>query len=162
VRKDVLKAALVCAIGAGIVLRGGGWFGWAFILIAAGQLVLAWRARDIPPTDPLFLADVDKSMELQKSDPAGADRVMDRAIDDADRREERHRADLLRRAMTDRQAAVELRNRLRYELKLMPAVRKKAEEMTLSSSARAGALKEIDRRADECRKQLAEVEQLIG
>jgi hypothetical protein len=64
--------------------------------------------------------------------------------------------------MTDRQAAVELGNRLRYELKLVPAVRQKAEQMTLSSSARAGALKEIDRRADECRKQLTEVEKLIG
>jgi hypothetical protein len=50
---------------------------------------------------------------LEKSDRAAADKLIERAISDADQREERELADLRRRASSDPQAAIELRNWLR-------------------------------------------------
>jgi hypothetical protein len=145
-----------------LLLSTGERFGWVFIFLGAASLAWRWHIGYVPPVDPLLDADVDKAMDLEKSDPATANKLLDRAVDDADRRGAQRRADLLRRAKTDRRAAVELRNRLRYELKLSPAIRRKAEEYTITASARTEALKQIDRQAADTQTQLIEVEQLLG
>lgn len=158
---DPLRSALAFAIGIAVIVMSGGWVGWVIVIVAAADLAIDWRIRAIPPVDPLLLADVDETMGMEKTDPAGADKLLDRALDDAEKRKEQLHADLFRRAKTDRRAAVELRNRLRYELKLAPGIRKKAEGWTTGSS-RVAALREIDRQTSETQKQLARVEQLLG
>jgi hypothetical protein len=158
--KDVLRNALVIAMGIFLLVVGQR-FGWVVVIVGAICLVWTWRVGYVPQTDPLLLADINRSMDLRKSDPAAADTLLGQAFDDANRRDAQRQADLLRRAKTDRRAATELRKWLRYEVELVPAVRKKAEEIAIGSAARLEALKEIDRRASDKREQLAEVEELL-
>jgi hypothetical protein len=77
---------------------------------------------------------------------------------DADRREERELADLRRRAVSDRRAAKELRNRLRGKLKSWQGGRRKAEKYAVNSPDGDAALKEIDRATSDIEQQLAQAE----
>jgi hypothetical protein len=160
-RKDFVRGAIAVAIGIGLFFIGGEWIGALIALFGLVDLGIAWRFRDLSPIDPVFNADVDDVVELEKSDPAAADNLLDRALADADRREERELTDLLRRASGDRRVAIELRNRLRGKLKIGQTARRKAEKWTLNSPDGAAVLKEMDRVAANTQQQLVQVEQYL-
>jgi hypothetical protein len=156
-RKNVFRVALLIPIGIALVLMGAR-IGWVITLIGAVLLVLEWRTRDDRPLDPVLNARIHEAMKLEKSDPTAAARLLDQAWTEADGREEQEFADLLRRAGSDREAAIELRSRLRGKLKIGQAARRKAEKHALDSPDGADVLKELDRRASDRELQLAQVE----
>jgi len=160
-QKHVVRAAIVVPLGIAIALLGGAWTGSAIALFGLVSLAIQWRFRDSRPIDPVLLADVDEVMKLEKSDPAAADQLLERALADADRREEQELADLRRRAISDPQVAFELRNRLRAKLKTGHAARRKAEKWALDSPSGAAVLKEMDLVATDTQRQLAQAEQLV-
>jgi hypothetical protein len=111
--------------------------------------------------DPILKASIDEVMKLEKSDPAAAARLLERAFKDFDRREEQELADLRRRAVNDRAAASELRSRLRGKLRLWQAARRRAEKQALNSPKGAADLEEINREAGNTQQRLAEAEQFL-
>lgn len=161
-RTTLVLVTLQAAIGFGIAILRPEWSVWVLVLAALLLLVMKWRERDAPPIDPVFLADVDEMMKLEKSDPAAAEKLLGRALDDSSRREERHLAVLRQHATGgDGRAALQLRNVLRHKLKTERAARLRAEKLTLDSPNRGALLKEMDRAANEIQQQLVEAEELL-
>jgi hypothetical protein len=157
-RKNFVLYTIAVLLGIALAIVGREWIGWVIALCGLAKLGIEWRFRDLPPIDPVLLADVDRMVELEKSDPAAADKLFDRAMGDADRREERELADLRRRAVSDRRAAKELRNRLRGKLKNWQGARRKAEKYAMNSPDGDAVLKEIDRATSDTEQQLAQAE----
>jgi hypothetical protein len=160
-RKNFVGPALGIALGAALFFIGGEWIGVVFAVLSLVFLVLEWRYRDVRPMDPMLKEEMDEVMKLEKSDPAAAAKLLDRAFMESDRREELELADLRGRASSDRHAAVELRNRLREKLRIFDAARRKAEKSTLESPDVTAVLKELDRDSSEIEQQLAQAEQLL-
>jgi hypothetical protein len=158
---EIVRGAIGIVCGIVLIFLGEKWFGAFFILMALWFLVIAWRFRNLRPIDPVFEADALKAMKLEKSDPAAADKLLERAISDADQREERELAELRRRAGSEPQAAVELRNWLRGKLKIGEGARRKAEKWAVGKLDGNALLKEMDRRAHDLEKELAQVEQNV-
>jgi hypothetical protein len=156
-QKGLYRFAISITIGIALGVMGVG-AGWVIALFGVVLLLLDWRSRDDLPLDPVLIASIDEAMKLEKSDPASAARLLDQAMADADRREEQELADLLRRAGSDREAAIELRSRLRGKLKIEQSARRKAEKYALDSPSGADVLKEMDRRSSNIELQLAQVE----
>jgi hypothetical protein len=160
-RKDFVRGAIAVPAGVVLGLLGRRWEGWIISLYGLLLLFLEWKARDQQPIDPMLLADIGKARELENSDPKTANKLIDRAIEDADHREELELADLRRRASGDRRAAIELRSRLRGKLKIGQAARRKAEKWALNSPNGTAVLEEMDREAKTRQEQLAQVEQYL-
>jgi hypothetical protein len=89
-RRGFLRAAIPIPIGIAVGLMVSP-VGWAIALFGVVLLVLAWSSRDDRPIDPVLRASIDEAMKLEKSDPATTARLLDRAVTDADRREEQER-----------------------------------------------------------------------
>jgi hypothetical protein len=160
-RNEIIRAALGVAVGIALVLLGEKWLGGFLILLALLLVVNGWRSRYLRPIDPQFLAEIESIRKLEKPDPAAADKLIERAISDADQREQRELADLRRRASSDPQAAIELRNWLRGKLKIWESARRKAEKGALDRPDDHALLKEMDRQASDIEKELAQVEQNV-
>ena len=159
-RKQFFRVAIPIPLGIALGLMGL-WPGWVIALVGVVLLVLEWRSRYDRPLDPVLKASLDEVMKLEKSDPAAAERLLDRALKDADRREEQELADLRRRAGSDRAAAIELRSRLRGKLRIEQVARRKAEKHALNSPNGAAVLEEMDRVASSTQQQLTEAEQYL-
>jgi hypothetical protein len=160
-RKDFIRGAIGVAGGIGLVLLGRRFEGSVISLVGLLFVVVEWRARDQRPIDPVLMRDMDRAMKLKKSDPAAAEKLVDRAVTDATHREELELADLRTRASGDRAAAIELRSRLRGKLKLGQAARRMAEKSTLNSPNKLGVLEWMDREAKTTQEQLAQVERYL-
>ena len=160
-RNEIVRAAIGIVAGIALVFLGEPWLGAFFTLLALLFLVIAWHFRAVPPIDPAFLADVSTAMKLEESDPAAADKLIERALSNADQREERQLADLRSRAGSDPQAAIQLRNWLRGKLRIGEAARRKAEKWALDRPDGDALLKEMDRQASDIEKELAQVEQNV-
>jgi hypothetical protein len=160
-RTDFIRGAIGVAGGIGLVLMGRRFEGSVISLVGLLFVVVEWRARDQRPIDPALMADMDRTMKLEKSDPAAAEKLVDRAVEDATHREELELADLRRRASGDRSAAIELRSRLRAKLKLGQGGRRLAEKSTLDSPNKERVLEFMDREAKTTQEQLAQVERYL-
>jgi hypothetical protein len=158
---DIVRGAIAIVAGIALIFVGDVWLGAFGVLFGLYFMVTGWLYRDVPPIDAELLADVDGAMELEKSDPAAADKLIDQALSNADQREERELADLRRRAGSDPQAAIELRNWLRGKLKICESARRKGEKAALNRPGDDALLKEMDRQASDIEKELAQVEQNV-
>ena len=160
-RKEFLRVAILIPVGITLGLLGV-WSGWLIALAGAVLLVFQWRTRDARPLDPILKANLDEAMKLEKSDPAAAERLLDRAVKDAERREEQELADLRDRAVNERAAAIELRSRLRGKLRNDQAARRMAEKHAANSPNGAALLEEMDRATSKTQQRLAEAEQYLA
>src|SRR5690349_21971111 len=98
-RKELLRFAILIPVGVFAIVAGRTWQGIAVLLVGLASLVYAWRRlRDLPPDDPVLNAAIDKAMQLEKTDPAAATQLLDKAFAEAEQREQRALAELRARA----------------------------------------------------------------
>ena len=135
-------------------------FGGFAVLAALLILGTAWRSRS--HEDPVFNAELEKAMTLREADPSASDRLIEKALAEAQSREERLLVDLHHRAATDVRAAKELQSRLRAKVRAQRAARRTAEKRHLAPAYRTALVQVMDRHAKETIEQLEEVERMLG
>lgn len=135
-------------------------FGGLEVLAAFLIFGATWRLRS--HSDPVFNAELEKAMRLRDADPNASDRLIEKALAEAQDREDRLLADLRHRAATDVRAAEELRSRLRAKVRIQRSARRRAEKRRLALAYRTALMQVMDRDAKKTIEQLEEVEQMLG
>ena len=134
------------------------------VVFGAGLLLGAsvFLYRDVPPPDPVLTEALDRGIKLRKTDRAAADKIIEDALVDSQRREEQELAELRARAPADPSAARELGSRLRFRLAMSDKSRRKWEGRFAESPGGQAMLERMTQDRADLERRLAEVEQLLG
>jgi hypothetical protein len=159
--KDTLRAAIAIPAGLAIALAGRIFPGIVIAAFGVVMLAISWRFRHVLPADPITEEQLAKAMKLEKTDPAAAHALMDKAIAEDQMRRDAEMADLRARAATDRKAGKQLRSRLLGKLENARAVRRKLERSIQQMPNAAAVLEEIGREESATQRELAALEHYL-